>query len=103
MRLARLSRREHLDLRHRDIEIQEYLAAFESKIDPAASPLPQPKDRHKPRRNEIRFDLRTELYRIFGVDLTQIPGVNTLTAHTLLAEVGPDLPDFPTRQRFPPG
>jgi transposase len=29
--------------------------------------------------------------RVFGVDLTQIPGVNVLTAQTLLAEVGPDL------------
>lgn len=83
-----------------DVEIQEYLAAFESKIDPAASPLSKPKDRHKPRRNEIRFDLRTELYRIFGVDLTQIPGVNTLTAHTLLAEVGPDLSRFPSATAF---
>lgn len=77
-----------------DVEIQGYLAVFESKVDPAAFPLAKPKDRHKPRRNEIRFDLRTELYRVFGVDLTQIPGVNTLTAHTLLAEVGPDVSKF---------
>jgi hypothetical protein len=26
-----------------------------------------------------------------GVDLTQIPGVNVLTAQTLLAEIGPNL------------
>jgi transposase len=83
-----------------DIEIQQYLAALESKVDPAAFPLSKPKDRHKPRRNEIRFDLRTELYRVFGVDLTQIPGVNTLTAHTLLAEVGPDLSRFPSAAAF---
>jgi transposase len=62
--------------------------------------LPKAKDRHKPRRNELRFDLRNELYRIFGVDLTQVPGVNTLTAHTLLAEVGPDLSRFANASAF---
>lgn len=83
-----------------DVEIQQYLKQLESKIDTDASPLPKPKDLHKPRRNEPRFDLRTELYRIFGVDLTQIPGINVLTAHTLLAEVGPDLSRFATASAF---
>ena len=83
-----------------DVEIQQYLGQFESRIDTTARPLEKPKDLHKPRRNELRFDLRGELYRIFGVDLTQIPGINTLTAHTLLAEVGPDLSRFATPAAF---
>jgi len=83
-----------------DVEIQGYLAAFDAKVDTEAFPLGKPKDLHKPRRNEIRFDLRSELYRIFGVDLTQIPGVNALTAHTLLAEVGPDLSLFANAAAF---
>lgn len=83
-----------------DIEIQQYLAAFESRVDTVAQPLARPKDLHKPRRNEPRFDLRGELYRIFGVDLTLVPGVNTLTAHTLLAEVGPDLSRFANASAF---
>jgi transposase len=83
-----------------DTEIQEYLSAFESKVDIAARPLAKSKDLHKPRRNELRFNLRSELYRIFGMDLTQIPGVNALTAHTLLAEVGPDLSRFATASAF---
>lgn len=83
-----------------DREIQAYLRALESKVDPAVQPLLKPKDLHKPRRNELNFDLRTELYRIFGVDLTEIPGVNTLTAHTLLAEVGPDLSRFANASAF---
>lgn len=40
------------------------------------------------------------MYRIFGVDLTEIPGINALTAHTLLAEVGPDLSRFATASAF---
>jgi transposase len=83
-----------------DSEIEQYLAAFESKINPTAHPLPKPKYPHQPRRNELRCDLRSHLYRIFGVDLTQIPGVNPLTAHTLLTEIGPDLSRFPNASAF---
>ena len=83
-----------------DVEIQHYLGKLDSRVDTTAVPIQKPKDNHKPRRNELRFDLRGELYRIFGVDLTQIPGINTLTAHTLLAEVGPDLSRFATASAF---
>ena len=34
--------------------------------------------------------MRSELYRIWGVDLTAVPSINALTAYTLLAEVGTD-------------
>src|SRR5262249_33730751 len=32
------------------------------------------------------FDLRRELYRILGVDLTDVPGISSVTAHTILRE-----------------
>ncbi len=38
--------------------------------------------------------MRSELYRLFGTDLTAIPGISALTAHALLAEIGPDLSRF---------
>jgi hypothetical protein len=65
-----------------------------------APTLPQPKDRHKPRRNDLRFDLRAHLYRIFGVDLTAVPGINALTANMLLTEVGRDLSAFRSAAAF---
>jgi transposase len=83
-----------------DSEIEQYLLAFESKIDVTKHPLPAAKDQRKPRRNELRFDLRNHLYRIFGVDLTRIPGLNPLTVHTLLTEVGPDLSRFANASAF---
>lgn len=83
-----------------DLEIEEHLIAFDSKVDVAQNPLGKPKDRHKPRRNEMRFDLRNHLYRVFGVDLTEIPGVNALTAHVLFAEIGPDLSRFANSSAF---
>jgi transposase len=47
-------------------EIEQYLVQLDSRVDVAAAPLPEPKDRHKPRRNEMTFDLRSQLYRIYG-------------------------------------
>lgn len=35
--------------------------------------------------------MRSELHRIFGVDLTAVPGIRALTAHVLLSDIGPDL------------
>ena len=44
--------------------------------------------------NEPSFDLKEELFRIAGVDLTDVPGISTLTAHTILMEVGADVSRF---------
>ncbi len=42
----------------------------------------------------MKFDLRSQLYRIYGVDLTAIPGINALTAHVLFAEIAPNASRF---------
>src|SRR6202521_1738745 len=83
-----------------DREIHQSLALVDSKMDVEQHRLSKPKDRHKPRRNEPRFDVRSELLRIFGVDLTEIPGIKALTAHTLLTEIGADLSKFPNSAAF---
>jgi transposase len=84
-----------------DREIEKQLAKLESKVDAIKKPLPKSKDRgHKPRRNEARFDLRTHLYRVLGVDLTAVPGISSITAQVLLTEVGPDLTKFATASAF---
>jgi len=38
--------------------------------------------------NEPGFDLKRELFRIAGVDLTDVPGISTITARTILMEAG---------------
>ena len=45
-------------------------------------------------------ELRQEFHRLFGVDLTAIPGVNIGTVEVLAGEVGPDLSRFPTAGMF---
>ena len=46
------------------------------------------------------FDLRAHLERIFGVDLTAIPGFDVLRVQTIFSELGADLSDFPTPGSF---
>ena len=77
-----------------DREIAQYLEQFESKLDPPPGPTSPSEDGSQPKTSEPRFDLQTQLHRIFGVDLTQVPGVHVLTTQTLLAELGPDLSRF---------
>jgi transposase len=50
--------------------------------------------------NDPAFDLRGELYRIAGVDLTDIPGISAATAQVILTEIGPDLRRFRNASAF---
>jgi len=83
-----------------DVEVNRRMAGLPSKVDPAKKPLGKERNpRNKPRRTEPP-ELRSELYRAFGVDLTQVPGINPLTAQVLLTEIGPSLARFPTAAAF---
>jgi transposase len=84
-----------------DLEIERQLKEFDDKVDTQAEPLAPPKvRRRKLFNNEPGFDLRSHLYRIFGVDLTAIPGISVLTAHVILSEIGPDLSKFRSAAAF---
>jgi len=87
-----------------DAEIGRLLAEFDSKvdIDENSGPKGAPR-RAKPKKNEIvlpNSDLRQEMYRINGVDLTAVPGIEALTAHTIFCEIGNDLTKFPSSGHF---
>ena len=43
--------------------------------DASAAPLPRVRGTRKPRRNEPRFEVRTSLHQLTGVDLSQIDGL----------------------------
>jgi transposase len=63
------------------------------------SPPPKPKTQ-KRRKNQAHFDLATYLYRITGIDLTAIDGIDALTAQTILTEIGTDMSRWPTVKHF---
>ncbi len=77
-----------------DEEVKRRMVQLPSKVDPAVKPLREERNHRKTSRRTEPLDLRLELYRAFGVDLTKIPGINPLTAQVLLTEVGPDLSRF---------
>ncbi len=84
-----------------DVEIEKQLKHFDAQVDVNAKPLSEPKvRRRKLFNNQPSFDLRGHLYRIFGIDLTAVPGISVLTAHTFLAEIGPDLSKFRNASAF---
>lgn len=51
-------------------------------------------------RNSPSFDLRTHLFKVCGVDLTRINGINVTTALAVISEVGADMSRFPTVKHF---
>jgi transposase len=69
------------------------------KGDRALPPL-KPKARPKRRANSPRFDVRTALYYVVGLDLTEIEGVSELTALTVISEIGPGVSQFATVKKF---
>ena len=65
----------------------------------AGQPLPPKPRRHK-KANEPRFDARTPLYRLAGVDLTTIEGIEEGTALVILSEIGTDMSRWPSVKHF---
>lgn len=51
-------------------------------------------------RNAPKFDLRTQLFQMCGVDLTRIDGVDVTTALAVVSEIGADMTRFPTVKHF---
>lgn len=84
-----------------DQQIEQCLSGFDAKVDLTEQPLPAAKyKRHKPQDNQPAFDLRTYLYRMSGIDFTQIDGMGVLTVQTILSEVGLDSSRFPSVKHF---
>jgi transposase len=69
------------------------------KSDRALPPLKR-KARPKRRVNSPGFDVRTALYYVVGLDLTEIEGISELTALTLISELGPGVSQFATVKKF---
>jgi len=90
-----------------DEEIQKLTGSFSPRVDPSEKPLP-PSTKHnkvgKPKKSKTIdpnncFDMRMEAYKLFGVDVTQIPGIANI-ALSLFTEVGRDMCQWPTAHHF---
>src|SRR5436309_6402 len=83
----------------REVDGQIALQLDRMKCDRALPPL-KPKARPKRRVNSPGFDVRTALYYVVGLDLTEIEGVSELTALTVISEIGPGVSRFATVKKF---
>ena len=84
-----------------DVQIEQCLNQFVDQVDLTTTPLPPSKRRGKKQPgNAPNFDMRSHLYRISGVDFTQIDGFGVLTVLTLLSELGLDPSRFPSVKHF---
>ena len=81
-----------------DREIEAQLERFEdhSNGDPPAAKS----GRRRSKGNAPRFDVWTHLYRMTGVDLTQIDGVDAYTALKVVSEIGTDMTKWPSVKHF---
>src|SRR5262252_2707043 len=85
-----------------DHKIEQYLAQMEDRSQGADLPVETRKVRLRKTKqgNTPRFGLRQELFRMTGKDLTQIDGVDVMTATTMVSEVGWDMSQWKTENHF---
>jgi transposase len=84
-----------------DQEIEKLIQQTPPRVDPDEKPLP-PDKKNKSRKKidpQSTFHMRTEAYKLFGVDLTQVPGLadNILA---LYSEIGRDMSRWKTSAHF---
>ena len=80
-----------------DREIETQLERFEDVTDGEPPALNGKKRNQK---NAPRFDVQSQLYRMTGVDLTRIDGVDGFTALKVISEIGADMTKWPTAKHF---
>jgi transposase len=95
----------HWQMGECDRKLELYLTSLPTRSPTGNEPVEPPaenkaKRKVKPKGNAPVFDLKTELRRIAGVDLTTIDGIDVMTAQTIVAEVGADLSAFRNEDHF---
>jgi transposase len=83
-----------------DQEIQATLEALQEEDDISMAALPAARYKKRRQANEPRFEVRETLFRVLGIDLSQIHGFSAYTALKLVGECGMDMSRWPTAKHF---
>jgi transposase len=85
-----------------DQRLEQYLQQREDRS--AGANLPEEKRKERLRKkkkgNSPQFNLRAELFRMTGTDLTRIDSIDVMTATTILSEAGWDMSKWETEDHF---
>ncbi len=88
----------HAKVEECDREIEKQLEGFEDLS--GGRSLDKSPRRNGGKGNAPRFDVRSHLHRMTGVDLTEIDGVDGYTALKVVSEIGTDMTKWPTAKHF---
>jgi transposase len=80
-----------------DHEIDTYMQSLDARGDPKDL---EHRRRGTRRKNQAHFDLRRQLHRLTGVDLTRIDAIDAMTAQTVVSECGIDMSRFATEKHY---
>jgi len=86
-----------------DREVQQYSEELVKRCGQqtlVVAPVGQPDPPKRKRGNAPAYDVRTQLHRLVGVDLTEVPGIGELIAQSAVAETGIDMTRWPTVKHF---
>ena len=86
-------------LRACDVQLEAHLHTFADRSGGQKLPAKQanPRKRHG---NTPSFNVRQSLYRLSGVDVTVVEGIDENTALAVLSEIGTDMSKWPTEKHF---
>jgi transposase len=87
-------------LRACDGHIEGCLQAFVPDVETDAPQSPPARTWRSSRSNPLSFEVQAYLEAMTGVDLTQIDGIESLTALKVISEIGLDMTRWPTSKHF---
>jgi len=83
-----------------DEKINHLLQSFEDRSQGAELPPLSAQKKKSKQKNGPAFNLRASLFQLTGVDLTVIPGLNSLSLFKIVSEVGIDMSPWKTEKHF---
>lgn len=83
-----------------DQQVEQQYSAIKPTFDEDLPPLPPDPKVNSHRKNAPKVDVRSQLYRLTGVDLTVVDGLDDSSAQIVLAEIGTDMSKWRSEKHF---
>ena len=84
-----------------DRRLEQYFHQIEDRSQGASLPKEKRRGRLSKRKgNKPQFDLRREMFRMTGTDLSRIDGIDVMTVMTIISEAGWDMSKWKTEDHF---